>query len=116
MDKVIDYLNDQQERMNISYAMIMLKLQELCGLSYREARAHIIDYWETPEKMAEDLGITVASVRRSQNRAAWKVKNSGYKIDDIAGKYDDILYRFIDPNDVATIIAARKAPWRHTKK
>jgi hypothetical protein len=87
------------EPITISYAMVMWKLQELCGLTYKEARAHLMHYWESERYFAGDLNITIESVRKLQRRAAWKVRNSGYDIRQIAGKYDDIFRCFVSFDD-----------------
>jgi len=90
-----------RERYRISYAMVMWKLQELCGLTYKEARAHLMRYWEPEEKFAADLNISIASVRKLQSRAAWKVRSSGFDIRQMAGKYDAIFdWRTIEPPDI----------------
>jgi hypothetical protein len=88
------------ERFRISYAMVMWKLQELCGLTYKEARAYLLYYWETEENYARDLNIAVASIRKLRSRAVWKVRNSGFDDRQIAGKYYDIFERFIEPEDI----------------
>ena len=94
------YLDDVEESYAVSYAMVMWKLQEMCGLSYKEARAYLQRHWETEEDLAEDLGITVASVRKLGSRAAWKVRNSGFEIGEICGKYDMILFRSVNPRSI----------------
>ena len=96
-----DRLETLKEKFTISYAMVMWKLQELCGLTYKEARAHLMHYWEPEEKFAADLNISIASVRKLQSRAAWKVRSSGFDIRQIAGKYDAIFdRRTIEPPDI----------------
>jgi len=95
-----DQLEALKEKFTISYAMIMWKLQELCGLTYKEARAHLLYHWETEKNFANDLNITSASVRKLQNRAARKVRDSGFSMDRIAGKYDAIFRYFVEPDDV----------------
>jgi hypothetical protein len=87
------------EKYRVSYAMVMWKLQEMCGLTYKEARAYLLYHRETAERFAEDLGITVASVHKLKKRATWKVESSGFSLEQIAGKYDTILYRFVELHD-----------------
>jgi len=95
-----DQLEALEEKFAISYAMIMWKLQEMCGLTYKEARAHLICHWETEKIFAEDLGITLESVRKLKSRAAWKVRSSGFTMEQIVGKYGAIFLRFVEPDDV----------------
>jgi len=96
-----DRFEAPEEKFTISYAMIMWKLQELCGLTYKEARAHLLHYRETEKDFAEDLNITVESVRKLKRRAAWKVRSSGSDLRQIAGKYDAVLCRrTIEPMEI----------------
>ena len=96
-------LEEIEEKIAISYAMLMLKLQEMCGLTYREARAHLLHYWENEEDFAEDMNISIASVRKLQNRAAWKVRSSGFDIHQLAGKYNHVFYvRTIEPREISS--------------
>ena len=69
------------------YAIILLKLQELCGMTYREARAHLMAYRETEDHFAKDMGITVQSARNICRRAAWKMECSGFDLYEIMERY-----------------------------
>ena len=88
-----------KEKIRISYAMAMWKLQEMCGLTYKEARAYLLHYRESEEKFAKDLNITVASVRKLKNRAAQKVRSSGFSREQIFGKYNIICLRSTESRD-----------------
>jgi len=95
-----DQLEALEEKFAISYAMIMWKLQEMCGLTYKEARAHLIYHWETEKNFAKDLNITLGSVRKLKRRAARKVRDSGFTMEQIVGKYGAIFRHFVEPDDV----------------
>ena len=94
------YRESVKEKFRTSYAMLMLRLQEMCGLTYREARAYLVHHRETEERMAEDLGITTAAVKNLKSRAAWKVRCSGYDLAEIVGDHGLILTRFTEPKDI----------------
>jgi hypothetical protein len=70
----------------------MLKLQELCGMTYKEARAYLMAYEETPESFAEDLGIDVRSVRNIYQRAVLKMDSSGYSLYRIMERYGKLPF------------------------
>ena len=74
------------------YAVIMLKLQELCGMTYKEARAYLMAYKETEEHFAEDLGISMQSVRNIYRRAALKMKGSGFTLYEIMDAYGKLPF------------------------
>ncbi|MCL2510350.1 MAG: hypothetical protein FWF07_04645 [Methanomassiliicoccaceae archaeon] len=75
-----------------TYAIIMLKLQELCGMTYKEARAYLMAYEETPENFAEDLGINIRSVRKIYQRAALKMESSGFTLYNIMERYGKLPF------------------------
>lgn len=86
-DRPRDMLETFSEEVIISYGMCVWRLQEMCGLTYKEARAHMAYPRETRGELAETFGITPAAVRNLQNRAAMKIRNSGYNPDEVYGKY-----------------------------
>ncbi|MDR0334889.1 MAG: hypothetical protein LBH69_03285 [Methanomassiliicoccaceae archaeon] len=88
-----------KEQSTIAYAMIMWKLQELCGLTYREARAHLVYYRETIEGLSKDLNISQAAARKLRSRAACKIADSYYTWQQIAGKYNMTAWHTIGVKD-----------------
>jgi len=75
-----------------TYAIIMLKLQELCGMTYKEARAYLMAYNESAEGLAEDLGISIRSVRKIYQRASLKVDSSGFTLYGIMERYGKLPF------------------------
>ncbi|MDR0508767.1 MAG: hypothetical protein LBG63_02945 [Candidatus Methanoplasma sp.] len=72
----------------INYAVCMLNLQEVAGLTYREARARmIIHVHELEETVAEEWGITVEDVYKLEAAAEDKIASLGMTQKDLFGKY-----------------------------
>lgn len=84
-------IRESKENRLVSYAMLMLRLQEMCGLTYKEARAYLMPHWESEKRFAEDIGITIESVRSLRRRAVHKVQCSGFRLSQIVGGYGNIL-------------------------
>ncbi|MDR0309241.1 MAG: hypothetical protein LBH88_00570, partial [Candidatus Methanoplasma sp.] len=62
-DKPRDMLEKLGEEATISYGMCIWRLQEMCGLTYREARAYMAYPRETRVELAEIFEITPVAVR-----------------------------------------------------
>ena len=77
----------RSEAITAKYAMNLMLLQKELGLSYKEARALMIDRWETPSEMAADLDMDIHSVYNMERRSAKKLEKSGKTYVDIVGDY-----------------------------
>jgi hypothetical protein len=86
-DEPRDLLEMLGEPAMISYGMCMWRLQEMCGLSYKEARAYMSDSRESSEQLAEAFGSSVTAVRNLARRAREKIQVSGYTLGDIFCRY-----------------------------
>ena len=109
-DEPRDELEHLGEPAMTSYAMLMWRLQEMCGLTYKEARAHLMDPREDHWVLAETFGVTLAAVVSLQTRAMNKIKSSGYSLEEIYGNYGYIMYVV---NRQGSAVTAAKRVNRH---
>lgn len=95
-------LREIEEKEYSSYAVLMLRLQEMCGLTYREARAYLLPHRETQDELSKDLGISVGSVKNLRRRAAWKVQSSGFSLMEIIGRYGAVYGNLVEMPNVTS--------------
>lgn len=79
--------DEQGESRRITFAMNMIALQEKAGLTYKEARAYLTTYNESPRDMAADLSMDVHSVYNLMRKATKKIDDSGLTLEEIWGDY-----------------------------
>ncbi|MCL1984024.1 MAG: hypothetical protein FWG58_01335 [Methanomassiliicoccaceae archaeon] len=65
----------------------MERLQTRVGLSYKEARAYLIESYESTFTMADYFGTSLQAVYNLQRRAKSKVRKSGMTLEDIFGEH-----------------------------
>jgi hypothetical protein len=77
---------------NPAYAILMLKLQELCGMTDREARMYLSVYVEHIEDLVKDYGISTRELRKIYQSAELKMERSGHSLHCIMKKYGRLPY------------------------
>ena len=65
----------------------MERLQTRAGLSYKEARAYLIESYESTFTMADYFETSLQAVYNLQRRAKNKVKKSGMTLEEIFGEH-----------------------------
>jgi len=93
---------------NETYAVNMLQLQEICGLTYREARAFLIEYRENNITMAQDLDIDIHAIYNLKRKAKKKIEASGLTLEEIFGDHMPVSRGHILPSPVAYIEDLKK--------
>ena len=85
-----DHVHRMLQRYRL-YEMLHAKqvdcLQRSADLSYKEARAYLIDVYETPQVMADSLGVTLQAVYNMRRRAKKKVEECGMTEEEIFGEF-----------------------------
>ncbi|MDR3206125.1 MAG: hypothetical protein LBT41_03395 [Candidatus Methanoplasma sp.] len=85
--KILDRHDGRSEDDRLKYAMCMLGLQEIAGLSYKEARVYLSSRWESEEEIMDDLDLSRAAFRNLVRRSREKVSTSGFSDAEIFGDY-----------------------------
>ncbi|MDR3206126.1 MAG: hypothetical protein LBT41_03400 [Candidatus Methanoplasma sp.] len=85
--KILDRQDGRSEDDRRKYAMCVLRLQELAGLPYKEARVYLSDRWESEEEVMDDLDLSRTAFRNLVRRSREKVSASGFSDAEIFGDY-----------------------------
>ena len=75
---------------DLIYAMNMLQLQETANLTFREAKAFLVEYKETECDLADDWGVSLQAVYNLQRRAREKIRKCGKTLEEIYGEYQPV--------------------------
>ena len=73
-----------------TYAMNLYQLQSKAGLTFKEARAFLSQWYETVAAMAMDIGVGIHAIYNMRRRAKKKIADSGLAPDDIFGEYPPV--------------------------
>ena len=73
-----------------TYAMNLYQLQSKAGLTFKEARAFLSQWYETVAAMAMDIGVGIHAIYNMQRRAKRKIADSKLSLEDIFGDYPPI--------------------------
>jgi hypothetical protein len=90
--KIKAVFRSQKER----YVMNMYQLQSIAGLTFKEARAFLLEWYGSVLDMAMDLGVGIHAIYNMQRRAKRKIAASGHTLDEIFVDYPPMNAASID--------------------